>query len=198
MAADSVAPAIVERHVYLDSDLGRPECIDAGRFRIGIHSARRPGKAGANEDGALCLGLSDGSLVVAVADGMGGHAAGEQAAATALRAIEDGVRDALAQGRGLRAGVVDGIDAAHAAVGTSVGASLRLAALEGLCFFAWTHVVPHATYDPNAPGRTGKQSEQLSAFVKEASFEREAGGVPARIAAECASVAASSPRPLLD
>jgi len=134
MAADSVAPAIVERHVYLDSDLGRPECIDAGRFRIGIHSARRPGKAGANEDGALCLGLSDGSLVVAVADGMGGHAAGEQAAATALRAIEDGVRDALAQGHGLRAGVVDGIDAAHAAVQAlqgDGGTTLVAATIEG-------------------------------------------------------------------
>lgn len=134
MAADPQHPEIVERHVYLDADLPRPECIDTGRFRLGIHSARRPGKDGPNEDGALCLGLSDGSLVVAVADGMGGHAAGEQAAATALSAIEESVRDALLQGRGLRAGVVDGIDAAHAAVRAlqgDGGTTLVAATIEG-------------------------------------------------------------------
>lgn len=134
MAADPGHPDIVERHVYLDADLSRPECIDTGRFRVGIHSARRPGKSGPNEDGALCLGLSDGSLVIAVADGMGGHAAGEQAAATALHAIEAAVRDALAQGRGLRAGVVDGIDAAHAAVQAlqgDGGTTLVAATIEG-------------------------------------------------------------------
>lgn len=134
MAADPVHPEIVERHVYLDANLSRPECIDTGAFRLGIHSARRPDKEGANEDGALCLGLSDGSLVVAVADGMGGHTAGEQAAATALRAIEEAVREALAQGRGLRAGVVDGIDAAHAAVQAlqgDGGTTLVAATIEG-------------------------------------------------------------------
>lgn len=134
MAAEPAHPEIVERHVYLDANLPRPECIDTGTYRIGIHSARRPGKEGANEDGALCLGLSDGSLVVAVADGMGGHAAGEQAAATALRAIEEAVRGSLAQGRGLRAGVVDGIDAAHAAVQAlqgDGGTTLVAATIEG-------------------------------------------------------------------
>jgi serine/threonine protein phosphatase PrpC len=134
MAADAPHPEIVERHVYLDANLSRPECLDSGRFRIGLYSAGRPGKSGANEDGALCLGLSDGSLVVAVADGMGGHAAGEQAAATALGAIEEAVREALAQGRGLRAGVVDGIDAAHAAVQAlqgDGGTTLVAATIEG-------------------------------------------------------------------
>ncbi len=60
--------------------------------RIAVESI--PGKRPYQEDSVFADLLSDGRALVAVADGMGGHAAGEVASALALRTLQD----ALAEG----------------------------------------------------------------------------------------------------
>jgi len=77
--------------------------------------------------------------------------------------------------------------AAAAAVGTSAGGGLRAAALEGLCFFAWTHVRP----DGGGSSRNGIDADS-AAFL-----ENEAGSIPKQLAIECAKMAAAAaPKPL--
>lgn len=69
--------------------------------RTGWWSER--GRRPSNEDSALGLTLADGAELVAVADGMGGHAAGEVASRTAL----DALAAALRGGAGLRDAVLE-------------------------------------------------------------------------------------------
>jgi protein phosphatase len=67
----------------------------ASQPRLAVESI--PGKRPYQEDSVFADVLTDGRTLVAVADGMGGHAAGEVASALALRTLQD----ALAEGREL-------------------------------------------------------------------------------------------------
>ena len=86
-----------------------------------------------NEDAAAAVALPDGSLLLAVADGLGGHAGGEVASRTALDALVErlraqpptdpaaGLRDAFEEAN--RA-VRDRQQGAHARMGTTLVAAL--------------------------------------------------------------------------
>jgi PPM family protein phosphatase len=71
-------------------------------------SVTEKGRRAVNQDAAVAVTLPDGSELVAVADGMGGHAAGEVASQSAL----DALQAALERGLGLR----EAVEAANGAV----------------------------------------------------------------------------------
>ena len=126
----------------------------------------------------LCAALRPGRSDVVVA-----------AAAAAAREAGRGDDDAA---RVASAAMERATLAAAAAVGgNGGGAGLRSAALEGLCFFAWTHV------GGGVRGGADEDGADAAAFL-----ESEAATIPAQIADECsklaaAAAAAAAPTPTL-
>lgn len=94
-----------------------------------VFSRRSPAKETPNEDAALALPLAGGHLLLAVADGCGGMPTGDEAAARAIGALRDELRQARPD-EDLTGAVLAGFDAANDAVlDLKTGAGTTLAAL---------------------------------------------------------------------
>ncbi|MGD2108451.1 MAG: protein phosphatase 2C domain-containing protein [Phycisphaerae bacterium] len=124
-------PPLHEPLVILDGrDVG-PTILALDCGTVAIHSRVCPGKEGPNEDALAVLTCSDGRAVLVVADGFGGHPAGDQAARLAVETMRDAVA-LCADTRGdLRDAILDGFEAANRAVtALGVGAANTLAVAE--------------------------------------------------------------------
>ncbi len=116
---------------YLDGNLSHPDRVLIAGGEACVQSVRSPGKQTANEDAACLIPLSPSSAVLAVADGVGGHRSGEQAALSALEALARSVVAADPPATLIRTAVLNGIEAAHQAVrNLGVGAATTLAVVE--------------------------------------------------------------------
>lgn len=104
-----------------------------------VFSTRSPLKTTPNEDVAAVLPCSPHHGVLAVADGLGGHAGGERASKLSIETIEEAIQDALLispkpDDEPLRPAILDGIEAANAAVralGTGAATTLSLVEVQG-------------------------------------------------------------------
>jgi serine/threonine protein phosphatase PrpC len=87
----------------------------------------------ASEDALLVLDLPDSRAVFAVADGLGGLPGGRDAARLAVTCLADAVETGAAGGQTLRGAILDGFEAANAAIlrtATGAATTLAVAALE--------------------------------------------------------------------
>lgn len=97
-------------------------------------SAPRPEPGHVNEDAAGILSCPDGKLIVAVADGMGGHVAGEQASRIAIESVLDCVEKSPGE---MRDAILAGFDTADRRIATDyagAGTTLVVAAVENGTF----------------------------------------------------------------
>ncbi len=93
--------------------------------------ARSPGREGANEDSAAVIATSPNGLVLAVADGLGGHSHGQHASRIALEALRRPVVSAAADTGRVREAILRGFDEANRAVlALGNGAATTLAVIE--------------------------------------------------------------------
>lgn len=98
---------------------------------VEVRCLRSPDKETPNEDSAVVIPLSDDTLVLAVADGVGGARAGREASNIAVTTLQERlIAPGLAE-RGLRATVLDALEEANAAVmALNLGAATTLAVAE--------------------------------------------------------------------
>jgi len=121
----------LKTRLLTDHNGGDPVHVDVGLGSAWFYSARSPDKSTANEDAAVALAPTAQCAVLAVADGAGGHRAGEAASNSALGALRDRlVREASGEDT-LRAAILDGFEHADRAVRElAVGAATTMAVAE--------------------------------------------------------------------
>lgn len=112
-------PSPAPARVLLEEDMGQAERCACGAGQVVLISRRSPFAEGANEDGAALLPLAGDRLLLAVADGAGGHASGGEAARIALERLSAAAH-ASPDGN-LRDSVLDGFEQADRAVGALAG-----------------------------------------------------------------------------
>jgi serine/threonine protein phosphatase PrpC len=101
-----------------------------------VFTTPSPLKPTPNEDVAAMLPTSPQAGILAVADGLGGHAGGERASRLAIETIQEVIRlsmesAAASDGELLRGAILNGIEAANEAVcGLGTGAATTLALVE--------------------------------------------------------------------
>jgi serine/threonine protein phosphatase PrpC len=128
--------AHVESLVVAEGLMDEVMLIEMAGGMAAVFSTRSPQKSTANEDVAAVLPCSPHHGVLAVADGLGGHAGGERASKLAIDTIHETIQDALLispdpDAEPLRPAILDGIEAANAAVrGMANGAATTLSLVE--------------------------------------------------------------------
>lgn len=120
--------------IFSRQDMTCPHYCTIAGGSAGLFSARSPAKETDNEDAAAILPIDRKRAVLAVADGLGGHQAGAEAAELALRAIVKSIQaelDSVAEQPNLRSAILNGFEIANRDVAAlGVGAGTTLAALE--------------------------------------------------------------------
>ena len=117
--------------LFRTANMTEPESYRVAGGTAAILSAKCPGKETDNEDSVAVIPIDDKTAVLAVADGMGGGAAGEQASAFAVQAIKDAVRDHSPNGLVLRSAILNGFEKANESIcKLGIGAGTTLAVVE--------------------------------------------------------------------
>ena len=120
----------LQEHLLVASDMSEPELFNFPEGRVAAYCRRCPNKMSLNQDSAAVIRFGFGSLVLAIADGVGGGRSGMRASAVALRALSDSLLKVSDPGD-LRSSIVDGIECANANVlGLGVGAATTLSVVE--------------------------------------------------------------------
>lgn len=129
--ADSESPAASEARAYFDQRMERAEVIAFGAGQAAVFSTRSPTKTTANEDAAAVIPLGEAGLVLVVADGVGGAAAGETASALAVTAMRECLASAIERQASIRTAILDGFDLANERVlALGTGAATTLSVVE--------------------------------------------------------------------
>lgn len=96
-----------------------------------VFSTRSPEKTTSNEDSAALIPVGETGGILAIADGVGGHRAGDRASSEALIAIAEAVGASEADAQDCRTAILDGVERANRNIlELGIGAATTLAILE--------------------------------------------------------------------
>ncbi len=108
-----------------------PVVVQTATAELAVFTQPAPDREGVSEDAVAVVAHGEDTVVVAVADGAGGHAHGAAASAIAVEALLEacGSDHVLP----VRAAILNGIEAAHAAIRDQSGAGATTLAVIELC-----------------------------------------------------------------
>lgn len=117
--------------IWSQQDMARPETFALPLGSLVIYTARAPGKTVCSEDALALIPVDAETCLFAVADGVGGQPAGEEAAKLTLETLCKHVRAAAADPASVMQAIMDGAHAAnHALLAQGSNAATTLAVAE--------------------------------------------------------------------
>ena len=114
--------------------------LTAAGGNVIAYTCRAPDKESENEDTVAVIPYGPAAAVLIVADGAGGLPAGKRASLTAVNSLVDSMQHAMAETMLLRTAILNGIEAANAAVqgiGNGSATTLTVITIEGLIVRAY-------------------------------------------------------------
>jgi serine/threonine protein phosphatase PrpC len=112
------------------------ENITAGKLiqtnigKVGYFNMKSPDKSGDNEDAAAIIQTDEDTLILVIADGVGGLPSGAQASNILIKKIKDACKDYQEQGLELRDAILSGIEKANnEIINLNAGSATTLAAV---------------------------------------------------------------------
>ncbi len=130
MASEVITPTTF----FIGLDMPGCEVHSCASGTAAVLTSRCPGKESGNEDAAALLSVNGHRGLLAVADGLGGQPAGEQASSVALHALSESVAGVERDDLDLREAILDGFEHANqavAALGVGAGTTLVVAEING-------------------------------------------------------------------
>ena len=125
-----------DHELLFEQAMTEPQIRSISCGSVALFSRACPGHEDSNEDALAVLPAAGNSVVLAVADGIGGQFAGEVAARTALQCLAEAVAQ-HSQDLNLRTAVLDGLEEANKRVislGTGAATTISLVEIsQGIC-----------------------------------------------------------------
>jgi len=123
--------ALEQSKMFIDENMESAQLYTLGSGQAVVYSKRSPEKTETNEDAAGLFPINDDTVVLAVADGVGGARSGEKAANLALKAMHEALKEGAKEGHDSRVAILNGFERANKAVlDLGVGAATTLAVVE--------------------------------------------------------------------
>lgn len=116
--------------IYKNANLDTADFHRVSAGSVSVFTRCSPEKSGLNEDAAAVIQINNNSLLLAVADGVGGLPAGSQASAFLMDCLKDAYDKSLTSGSDLRDNILSGIeDANRKILELATGSATTLAAV---------------------------------------------------------------------
>jgi serine/threonine protein phosphatase PrpC len=120
-----------DARLFFEQERLEGEFFQVAGGEVSVFSSQSPAKEAPNEDAAAVIATGNASAVLAVADGLGGLPAGQQASSVAVGCIARAVQSAMKEGHEARWGILNGFETANEEVlALGVGAGTTLTVVE--------------------------------------------------------------------
>jgi serine/threonine protein phosphatase PrpC len=118
-------------HLFFKQDLLEGSLLPLAGGIAALYTKRSPEKETPNEDAIAIIPTGPDSGVLAVADGLGGAPAGQQASSLAIQCLVRTVEEAAREDSAIRSGILNGFESANEEVlALAVGAATTLTVVE--------------------------------------------------------------------